>query len=730
MYQYSNSLIRQFPSLVTGNAAVGVQATVYVGETNTLASLFEVNGSPKLNPVTTDGKGFYSFSLADGDYRIVFSSSQFATLRISVLDGSQIREEFDDLVASNLAFRNQQQAAYDSFVLSQGWDQVGTFAAGFTYTSPNQVGQDSSGNWWRWNGTFPKVVTAGTLPSSDANYKLVGDGVLRNDLAATDSTVQVGGVEAGLTARFVNGLKGLSAKANRPQTINSIYVNGLYGGGTINYDPSANKADHGKIKGDTLYIAPEAISAWSGTSGDIDTLWGWTGAGSGCYTMQRNMFHALVFGADPTGVSENYKHFGWCAKAFDGNGGYGTINILPGFYRISNTIQNLTNKIGINGGGSSNTFLQCYNTGTTPVIVSSAAAAGTNALTAYRGFSLVNQVANGYGLNIQDSAYMLFEDVYTENFAGHWLLDSVLTSTFNKCTSRFGPTGCFGLWAKNTGTSNPNALTFVGSTFSSLDGIGLRFDNPSRISYLGGSIEACGSGSGGGVVINDAGGQGAAAFTFETYFEGNGGIADVWINMSAASDPFTGVFRNSAFNRIDDKFATNNIRLTQAAGSKLAVIKVGDGCAFQKFGTYTPNSGRKYVLIDSASDNYRYVDDGSNLFSSNMEIPEILPAPLTFGASVAVDYSKYSANDLIPLTIVSGVNFQIENPTNAKQGDNFRFFIRNNFGAAGALTFGSFYKLASAITAPTINQGLIIEFKFVAGGIFVETNRVTGIQLV
>lgn len=196
MYQYSNSLIRQFPSLVTGNAAVGVQATVYVGETGALASLFEVNGSPKSNPVTTDAKGFYSFSLADGDYRIVFSSSQFATLRISVLDGAQIREEFDDLVASNVAFRNEQQAAYDAFVLSQGWDQVGTFAVGFTFTSPNQVGQDDDGNWWRWNGSLPKTVTAGTLPSSDPNYKLVGDGVLRSDLAASGSEALIAGQQA------------------------------------------------------------------------------------------------------------------------------------------------------------------------------------------------------------------------------------------------------------------------------------------------------------------------------------------------------------------------------------------------------------------------------------------------------------------------------------------------------------------------------------------------------
>lgn len=199
MYQYSNSLIRKFYSDVDGNAAIGVQATVYVGETNTLAQLFDGSGAAKANPVTTDQFGFYSFSVADGDYRIVFSSSQFATLRISVLDGAAIREEFDDLVESNTAFRNEQQAAYDAFVLSQGWTQVGTFAAGFTFTSPNQVGQDADGNWWRWNGALPKTVTAGTLPSSDANYKLVGDGVLRNDLA--NGTADVGGLTSGETGK-------------------------------------------------------------------------------------------------------------------------------------------------------------------------------------------------------------------------------------------------------------------------------------------------------------------------------------------------------------------------------------------------------------------------------------------------------------------------------------------------------------------------------------------------
>lgn len=94
----------------------------------------------------------------------------------------------------------------DSIVANAGWNQVGTFASGFTFTNANDVGQDASGNWWRWNGALPKVVTAGTLPTSNVNYKLVGDGVLRQELATPDSTVPVGGEQASKIAKRVAGI--------------------------------------------------------------------------------------------------------------------------------------------------------------------------------------------------------------------------------------------------------------------------------------------------------------------------------------------------------------------------------------------------------------------------------------------------------------------------------------------------------------------------------------------
>lgn len=62
------------------------------------------------------------------------------------------------------------EAEANAAVISLGWHQVGLFADGFTYLLQNDIAKDAAGDWYRWNGALPKVVTAGTLPSSDANF--------------------------------------------------------------------------------------------------------------------------------------------------------------------------------------------------------------------------------------------------------------------------------------------------------------------------------------------------------------------------------------------------------------------------------------------------------------------------------------------------------------------------------------------------------------------------------
>lgn len=64
----------------------------------------------------------------------------------------------------------QIEAEANAAVISLGWHQVGLFADGFTYTLQNDIAKDAAGDWYRWNGTLPKIVAAGTLPSSDVNF--------------------------------------------------------------------------------------------------------------------------------------------------------------------------------------------------------------------------------------------------------------------------------------------------------------------------------------------------------------------------------------------------------------------------------------------------------------------------------------------------------------------------------------------------------------------------------
>lgn len=75
----------------------------------------------------------------------------------------------DTFIDSNGVSRLTLQGA----IISIGWSPVGEFATGFTYTNLNDVGRDASGSWWRYNGSdLPKVITAGTVPSSP-NFSVI-----------------------------------------------------------------------------------------------------------------------------------------------------------------------------------------------------------------------------------------------------------------------------------------------------------------------------------------------------------------------------------------------------------------------------------------------------------------------------------------------------------------------------------------------------------------------------
>jgi len=76
-----------------------------------------------------------------------------------------------------------------------------------------------------------------------------------------------------------NGIKALESIEGVTLNVTGFYAGSTVGGGQFIYDAAKDKAEH---NGGTV-IAPEAIAAWDGTSGDIATLLNWVGAGAGCF---------------------------------------------------------------------------------------------------------------------------------------------------------------------------------------------------------------------------------------------------------------------------------------------------------------------------------------------------------------------------------------------------------------------------------------------------------------
>ena len=107
-----------------------------------------------------------------------------------------------------------------------------------------------------------------------------------------------------------DGIKSLPQIEGVALNVKGFYAGTDVGGGQFFYDPSRSKTEH---NGGTV-IAPAALTAWDGTSGDIATLLDWTGAGSGCFVRLFNIqgvAHSSEFGflaGDATKILENIKN--------------------------------------------------------------------------------------------------------------------------------------------------------------------------------------------------------------------------------------------------------------------------------------------------------------------------------------------------------------------------------------------------------------------------------------
>lgn len=182
MQKYNGQLINQFPNSINGNAAAGAQITVRVKSSGALASLYatdNVGGASLSNPITADSRGYYGFYAPDGVY----------TLDVSISGTPQLEIQLQDVAAL--------QAQFNGALANAGYIPVGTFAAGCTVSQSNGVVSDGSA-YWRWDGSLPKTVTAGSAPTPTGvgGWLVVSDFALRGDLDDAESAVHIGSSQA------------------------------------------------------------------------------------------------------------------------------------------------------------------------------------------------------------------------------------------------------------------------------------------------------------------------------------------------------------------------------------------------------------------------------------------------------------------------------------------------------------------------------------------------------
>ncbi|CNG29722.1 glycosyl hydrolase family 28-related protein [Yersinia kristensenii] len=131
-----------------------------------------------------------------------------------------------------------------------GWVTIDSFEIGATLTNSSEVLRwESNGEYYRWDGEFPKVVPVGSTPDTTGGigtgkWLSIGDAVLRSDLKS-----KIGYSEIGEFAS-INDLRSYSALSagfigGERVSVKSYYSGLSYGGGFFRWNSASTAADDG-----------------------------------------------------------------------------------------------------------------------------------------------------------------------------------------------------------------------------------------------------------------------------------------------------------------------------------------------------------------------------------------------------------------------------------------------------------------------------------------------------
>lgn len=138
------------------------------------------------------------------------------------------------------------QYTAEESIRNYGYITMDSFEDGATLTLPNQtLRHEATGEYYRWDGEFPKTVPAGSTPVTAGGIGIgawlsVGDASLRTDLSSIDGYDVVGKCESVAQLMTISG-----ARDGSRVLVNGYYAGTNVGGGEFSWNANTTAAEDG-----------------------------------------------------------------------------------------------------------------------------------------------------------------------------------------------------------------------------------------------------------------------------------------------------------------------------------------------------------------------------------------------------------------------------------------------------------------------------------------------------
>lgn len=343
------------------------------------------------------------------------------------------------------------------------------------------------------------------------------------------------------------------------------------------------------------------------------------------------VYNVRDYGAEGDGVHDDSDAFQEVADLVTQTGG--TIYIPPGHYKIGKVIticfdlnipQYAGKGINIRGDNSNSTVLINSSASDYIFYVYETFADGraTQSFFHMQDLCLTGTLTNK-GLHMLGISEQYIENVVFTNLFVGLQMEDVVRCRFVSCSFSQNKNGLYAMGQINIST--PNAIDFLGTCFYGNSQAACYFKQGCNVNFFGGTIETNGydrsEGNTWGARFDDCGRYGGAGANFYgVYFEGNGNVADVWINHTLY--PATYSFHGCTFNKFaPPKDNMYNIRVDAGSfpGNGCPAKVMVTGCAFRDMSN-TPSSTTPYIKFFTGGTPV-LLEQYSNYFQSDVELP-------------------------------------------------------------------------------------------------------------